>query len=124
MKKMRTDCVAKIRHKNEIIKSKEKRLKGLRDNEKRHKPENDKLHKELAMKEAEVISLDDVIEENKRLEVDNKNLSQEVKELEGKVAAMSKDCKKSKTEVEVLIDEVKAWKEKHKKLENSCNLVN
>lgn len=123
MKKIKLDFNAKMRHKDELIKSKEKRLKFMRDDEGKYKLENEELRKQVAMKEAEALSFVDVMEENVRFEGDNENLNQEVKELERNVSAVSEDCKKSKTEVKVLINEVKAWKEKHKKLEYSHNTV-
>ena len=68
-----------MRQKEELIKSKEKRLKLLKENERKCKIENNKLRKKIDTKEAKALSFVDLMEENERLEGNNMNLSQKVK---------------------------------------------
>ena len=64
-----------MRQKEELIKSKEKRLKLLKENERKCKIENNELQKKIDMKEDEALSFVNLMEENERLECDNMNLS-------------------------------------------------
>ena len=63
----------------------------LKENERKCKIENDELQKKIDTKKAEALSFVDLMKENEQLEGNNMNLSQEVKELEDKVSAVSKD---------------------------------
>ena len=108
IKKSKVDYDIKIRQKEELIKSKDKRLKLLRDNERKCKVKNDKLRAKIAMKEVEACSLVKMSEENEQLEGNDKNPSQNMKDLESKITDKSKEYKKLKTDAEVKIEEVKA----------------
>ena len=73
----------------------------------------------VATKEAKAFSLIEVIEDNEQLESEKKNLLQEGIELKYAIANKSRDHETSKAEVEVKIEEEKAWEEKCKKLEHN-----
>ena len=91
----------KMRNKENLTKSKDSRLKMLQGKEKRITQENDRLHNVIASKEAEELSMMDVLEESERVNQENNKLQQKVLELERKSQIIQqcrgmklKDCNK------------------------------
>ena len=74
MLKMKQDYNMKMSYKEDLIKSKDSRLKRLQENQKRMNKEKDMLNKILASKEVEVLSMIDVLQGSERVNKDNKNL--------------------------------------------------
>ena len=64
--KMKIDHDVKINQKDDLLKSKNTRLKILQEKEKRLKKENNNLYKVIASKEVEALSMKDKLEDSEK----------------------------------------------------------
>ena len=96
-----------MRHKEEMIKRRDKYLEMSQDRGNKITHENNELCKAIAIKEAEALSLIEVIEDSERVECDNKTLHQKMLKLEGEITNNASNCKQLNTEINEKTGEVK-----------------
>ena len=99
---MKRDHNVKMRHKEELLKSKDERLKLIQEREKKTALENNELCKAIATKEAEALSALDVLQDNARIEQENNTLCHKMLELEEDITGNKNSLKAQMSNVKRL----------------------
>ena len=92
-------------------------MKHLREREDKLSNENKELRESNEAMKAEVLSMTDAVEESAGVEKENHALKKRVLELEEEQKKKESNVEQLKKAVDVKTEEIKKWKEKHKKSE-------
>jgi len=117
IKSMKFDYSKKMQHNTDLIRSKEKRLKGMRDRLEEMNKENEQLRKVNEAKEVEIISMMEEVAGVETLENENKDLKQKVGQVEEVNKKLNMDLDLSKRNE-------KDWQDKFKKLDYKFRVNN
>ena len=117
IKSMKFDYSKKMQHNTDLIRSKEKRLKGMRDRLEEMNKENEQLRKVNEAKEVEIISMMEEVAGVETLENENKDLKQKVGQVEEVNRKLNMDLDLSKRNE-------KDWQDKFKKLDYKFRVNN